>query len=104
MTDDLVTALKAQAAAEGFVACGIAPAAAAPEAADRLGRWLDEGRPGGMIWGETRRGGGDWSDARRGAPRSPRRPVARGQIGDHARNELRAAGRSPDAGRSTRAR
>jgi len=53
MTGDLVTALKAQAAAEGFVACGIAPAAAAPETADRLGRWLDEGCHGEMIWLET---------------------------------------------------
>ena len=53
MTGDLVTALKAQAAAEGFVACGIAPAAAAPETADRRGRWLDEGCHGEMIWMET---------------------------------------------------
>jgi epoxyqueuosine reductase len=61
MTGDLVSGLKAQAAAEGFVACGIAPADAAPESAARLGRWLAEGCHGEMIWMES-------TEARRGSP------------------------------------
>jgi epoxyqueuosine reductase len=53
MTDDLVGALKFRAAAEGFVACGIAPADATPEAATRLADWLRAGCHGEMIWMET---------------------------------------------------
>ena len=46
--------LKAQARAEGFVACGIARADAAPAAGERLRQWLAEGRHGSMIWMEER--------------------------------------------------
>jgi epoxyqueuosine reductase len=61
MTDDLATALKAEAAAAGFVACGIAAADAVPAAAERLARWLGEGCHGEMIWMES-------TAARRGSP------------------------------------
>jgi epoxyqueuosine reductase len=57
MADDkagLVTGLKAEAAALGFAACGIAPADAAPLAAERLRAWLDDGAHGDMIWMESR--------------------------------------------------
>ncbi|MGJ8536518.1 MAG: tRNA epoxyqueuosine(34) reductase QueG [Parasphingopyxis sp.] len=53
-TDTLSARLKAQALAEGFAACGIAPADAAPETAARLRAWLDEGAHGGMLWMESR--------------------------------------------------
>ncbi|MCM8729555.1 tRNA epoxyqueuosine(34) reductase QueG [Hephaestia sp. GCM10023244] len=46
--------LKAQAEAEGFIACGIARADAAPRAGTRLRQWLDDGRHGTMIWMEER--------------------------------------------------
>jgi epoxyqueuosine reductase len=46
--------LKAQARVEGFVACGIARADAAPKAGERLRQWLTEGRHGSMIWMEER--------------------------------------------------
>ncbi|HVI99705.1 MAG TPA: tRNA epoxyqueuosine(34) reductase QueG [Sphingomonas sp.] len=46
--------LKAQAEAEGFAACGIARADAAPAAGERLRQWLGEGRHGDMIWMEER--------------------------------------------------
>jgi epoxyqueuosine reductase len=61
MAENLVTGLKAQAAAEGFVACGVASADAAPETAARLGDWLDQGCHGEMIWMET-------TAERRGSP------------------------------------
>ena len=46
----LTTRLKAQAKAEGFAACGIAPADAAPETAERLRDWLASGAHGEMEW------------------------------------------------------
>lgn len=46
--------LKAQALTEGFAACGIAPADAAPETARRLRDWLASGAHGGMEWMESR--------------------------------------------------
>ncbi|NNC73842.1 MAG: tRNA epoxyqueuosine(34) reductase QueG [Sphingomonadaceae bacterium] len=46
--------LKARAAEEGFAACGIAPADAAPEAGTRLRQWLAEGAHGEMLWMESR--------------------------------------------------
>jgi epoxyqueuosine reductase len=55
-------ALKREAAALGFVACGIASADAAPETAARLRDWLDEGAHGSMIWMADRAG-------QRGSPR-----------------------------------
>ena len=51
---NLVNALKERAAAEGFVAVGIAPGALAPEAGERLLQWLAEGRHGDMLWMESR--------------------------------------------------
>ncbi len=42
--------LRREARALGFVACGIAPADAAPETVARLRRWLDEGAHGEMMW------------------------------------------------------
>lgn len=50
----LVDRLKAEAEALGFVACGIAPADAIPEAAPRLRQWLAEGAHGSMGWMEER--------------------------------------------------
>lgn len=47
---NLVNALKEKAAAEGFVACGIAPGRLAPLAGERLRQWLVEGRHGDMLW------------------------------------------------------
>ena len=50
----LVARLKAEAETLGFVACGIAPADAIPEAAPRLRQWLAEGAHGSMGWMEDR--------------------------------------------------
>jgi epoxyqueuosine reductase len=61
MVDGLEQRIKAEAAALGFVACGIARADAAPHTADRLRQWLDDGAHGGMLWMEERSG-------QRGAP------------------------------------
>lgn len=46
--------LKAEAAAIGFAACGIARADATPRAAERLRAWLAEGAHGDMLWMEER--------------------------------------------------
>jgi epoxyqueuosine reductase len=46
--------IKAEARALGFVACGIARADAAPQAAGRLRAWLDAGAHGDMLWMEER--------------------------------------------------
>ena len=51
-----VIRLKAQAAALGFAACGIARADAAPQAGARLRAWLDAGMHGEMLWMEARAG------------------------------------------------
>lgn len=51
---NLVNALKEKAATEGFVAIGIAPAALAPQAGDRLQQWLADGHHGDMLWMESR--------------------------------------------------
>ena len=56
MLPPLETRLKAEAAALGFAACGIARADAAPEAGARLKAWLDEGAHGSMLWMEERSG------------------------------------------------
>ena len=48
------TRLKARAAAEGFAACGLAAADAAPEAGARLRQWLADGAHGDMLWMESR--------------------------------------------------
>ncbi len=53
--DKLEHRLKAKAAELGFAACGIAHAAAAPRAGERLHQWLADGRHGDMIWMEERK-------------------------------------------------
>ena len=50
----LSAAIKAEASALGFAACGIASADAAPEAAERLNAWLADGAHGEMLWMEER--------------------------------------------------
>ncbi len=50
MNEDLQTALKAEAAALGFAAFGVARADAAPQARARLRQWLADGCHGDMIW------------------------------------------------------
>ncbi len=52
----LEAALKHEARALGFAACGIARADAAPAAAGRLRAWLDAGAHGDMLWMEERSG------------------------------------------------
>jgi epoxyqueuosine reductase len=59
----LTAAIKGQAEALGFVACGIARADSAPETAARLNEWLASGAHGDMIWMEERAG-------QRGSPRA----------------------------------
>lgn len=51
---NLVNALRDRAAAEGFVAFGIAPAKLAPAAGERLRGWLADGCHGEMLWMERR--------------------------------------------------
>ena len=46
--------LKSRALAEGFAACGVAPAALAPKTGARLRQWLADGAQGDMIWMEGR--------------------------------------------------
>lgn len=46
--------LEAEARRLGFVAFGIAPANAAPQAGQRLHQWLSEGCHGDMLWMESR--------------------------------------------------
>ncbi|MEP7349743.1 MAG: tRNA epoxyqueuosine(34) reductase QueG [Sphingorhabdus sp.] len=53
---NLVNALKERAQAEGFAAVGIAPAALAPAAGERLQAWLADGCHGDMLWMEARAG------------------------------------------------
>jgi epoxyqueuosine reductase len=48
-------AIRAQALALGFASCGFAPADAAPESADRLREWIDNGAHGEMGWMADRR-------------------------------------------------
>ena len=48
------SAIAERARVEGFVACGVAPADAAPESGRRLREWLADGRHGTMIWMEAR--------------------------------------------------
>lgn len=49
-----VAALKDQAAALGFAACGVADADAAPQTRARLTQWLADGAHGDMLWMESR--------------------------------------------------
>ena len=48
-------AIRTEARALGFVACGFAHADAAPESAGRLDSWLESGAHGSMEWMEARR-------------------------------------------------
>jgi epoxyqueuosine reductase len=100
---NLVNALKARAAAEGFVACGIAPAALAPAAGARLQRWLADGCHGEMLWMESRaaeRSSPDalWPDVRSviilGMSYAPAHdPMALARHRDRARISVYAQGR-----------
>jgi len=59
VTDDptaLRDAIRAEALALGFAACGFARADAAPESAARLDQWLETGAHGSMAWMEARKG------------------------------------------------
>jgi epoxyqueuosine reductase len=49
-------AIRAEALALGFAACGFARADAAPESAARLDAWLESGAHGSMDWMEARKG------------------------------------------------
>ena len=51
-SEALACAFRSEAERQGFVAVGIAPADAAPEAAARLKAWLEDGRHGTMLWME----------------------------------------------------
>ena len=67
--DNLTAFLKAEAVALGFDLCRITRPDAIPEAKERLGQFIDEGRHGTMEWmAETRERRGDprtlWSDVR----------------------------------------
>lgn len=46
--------IKSRALAEGFAVCGIAEAALAPAAGERLQQWLAAGQHGDMLWMESR--------------------------------------------------
>jgi len=46
--------IRSSAAAQGFVACGFAPADAAPRLRERLQAWLAAGMHGDMLWMEQR--------------------------------------------------
>ncbi|MEQ1537735.1 MAG: tRNA epoxyqueuosine(34) reductase QueG [Sphingorhabdus sp.] len=50
----MVNALKAQALAESFAVCAIAPATLAPETGARLKAWVADGCHGDMLWMEGR--------------------------------------------------
>ncbi len=54
VNSSIFSQLKERAAAEGFVACGIAPGKSAPAAGERLRAWLAEGCHGDMLWMENR--------------------------------------------------
>ncbi len=69
MPDDLKPSIVQRAKAEGFDACGFAPASAPNKQADELFAYLQSGFHGGMAWmaeTESRRGSPDsmWNDAR----------------------------------------
>jgi epoxyqueuosine reductase len=51
---NIVNALKAQALAEGFAVCAVAPAVLAPETGARLKAWVADGCHGDMLWMEGR--------------------------------------------------
>ena len=102
VTAPLEQALRAEAAALGFAACGIAPAAEDPLAAERLREWLAEGAHGQMEWMaarfEHRRAPqGLWPEARSvialGMSYAPGRdPLALAGRGERARISVYAQG------------
>ncbi|RZK78791.1 MAG: DUF1730 domain-containing protein, partial [Methylobacterium sp.] len=58
MTEDPISlreAIRAEALALGFAACGFARADVAPESAERLEQWLESGAHGSMEWMEARK-------------------------------------------------
>ena len=66
---ELREAIRAEALALGFAACGFARADAAPESAARLDEWLESGAHASMEWMEARKGQrarpqGLWPDSR----------------------------------------
>ncbi len=63
--DDLKARLKAEAARQGFAACGVA-APDTPQARARLEHWLAQGHHGQMHWMADREGRAGW----RGTPRA----------------------------------
>jgi epoxyqueuosine reductase len=94
--------IRAKAAELGFVACGIAPADAAPRAGERLRRWLTDGCHGSMIWMEERADqrsspAGLWPDVRSvialGMSYAPATdPLALAGAGDRGRISVYAQG------------
>ncbi len=101
--DDLQSALRAEAARLGFVACGFAGAGHDPLRARRLEHWLGEGRHGTMEWMEARKQQraspqGLWPEARSvialGMSYAPDGdPLALGAEPDKARISVYAQGR-----------
>jgi epoxyqueuosine reductase len=101
--ESLETRLKVQAASLGFAACAIAPADVAPQAAQRLGEWLDAGHHGDMLWMAERAGQrgsprGLWPDVRSvvmlGMSYAPGRdPLALADVPDRARISVYAQGK-----------
>jgi epoxyqueuosine reductase len=100
---DLADRIAARARAEGFVACGIAPAGEDPLRSRRLEQWLGEGHHGSMDWmatraGERRSPQGLWPAARSvialGMSYAPAHdPLALADAGSHARISVYAQGR-----------
>lgn len=98
----LTAALKAKAIELGFSACGVAPADATPETAQRLNDWLACGAHGEMIWMEERAGqrgtpAGLWPEVRSvimlGMSYAPRvDPLALAESPDRARISVYAQG------------
>jgi epoxyqueuosine reductase len=100
---NLVNVLKERAAAEGFVAFGIAPGALAPMVGERLRAWLADGCHGDMLWMASRaneRSSPDalWSEVRSvimlGMSYAPAHdPMALAGYPDRARISVYAQGR-----------
>lgn len=93
--DTFTLDLKAEAAAIGFAACGIARADAAPRSGERLRAWLADGAHGDMIWMEGR---ADQRASPTGLWPDVRSVIALGISYAPAGDPLRLAG-EPEAGR-----
>jgi epoxyqueuosine reductase len=100
---NLVNALKQKASDEGFVVCGIAPAALSPLTGERLRQWVADGCHGDMLWMEGRIDQRSdpatlWADVRSvimlGMSYAPEHdPMALADVPDHARISVYAQGR-----------